>query len=169
MRLLRLPLRELPVALALAIALLAFDANSAAAKDLPSDVCALLSTQQLQKTLGVPFDAPQKAGAPAAYAGQHTGTNCHFTQKGGHDEVIFIVYIDNSAAEAKSTFEKLSAWYPAISKPSGIGDSAYIDKHHAIHVLKGSVRFFITAATGASDAALDKQVQDLAAAVAAQI
>ena len=170
MRPLRFLLRDLPIALTLAFFLLAFSANVAAANDLPSDVCSLLSQQQLQKTLGAPFGAPQKATAPSPYSGLNSGTNCHFNgQKSGSQEVIFIVYVDRSPEEAKQTFEKLSAWYPAISKPTGIGDSAYIDKSHAIHVLKGSVRYFINVSAGGSDAAMDKQVQDLAASVAAQI
>ena len=170
MRLLRFPLSDLPIALTLAFFLLAFHAYPAAAKDLPSDICSLLAPQQLQKTLGQPFGAPQKATAPSPYMGLNSGTNCHFTgQKSSSQGVTFIVYVDRSPAEAMQTFEKLSAWFPATSKPSGIGDSAYIDKSHAIHVLKGSVRYFIEVSSGVSDAMRDKQVQDLAASVAAQI
>jgi len=170
MRLLRLSLCDIAVALTIAFFLLAFHPNPAAAKDLPSDICSLLAPEQLQKTLGQPFGAPKKATAPSPYIGLNSGTNCQFTgQKSGSQGVTFIVYVDHSPAEAKQTFEKLSAWYPAISKPTGIGDSAYIDKSHAIHVLKGSVRYFINVSAGGSDAAMDKQVQDLAASVAAQI
>lgn len=170
MRPARFLLSGLPIALALAFSLLAFHANVAAAKGLPADVCSLLGAQQLQKTLGEPFGFPVKDTAPPAYSGQAPGTNCLYAdQKSGRHKVVFIVYADRSPAEAKQTFAKLSVFYPALSKPSGIGNSAYIDKNHAIHVLKGSVRFFINAASGASDAVVDKQVQDLAAAVAAQI
>lgn len=170
MRLFRFGLCDLPVALTIAFFLLAFNANTAGAKELPSDICSLLPPQQLQKTLGQPFGAAQKATAPSPYSGLNSGTNCQYTgQKSGSQGVTFIVYADRSPAEAKQTFEKLSAWYPAISKPSGIGDSASIDKNHAIHVLKGSVRYFIDVGSGASDTARDKQVQDLAASVAAQI
>jgi hypothetical protein len=170
MKLLRFPLCDFPIALMLAFFLLAFPANPVTAKDLPSDICSLLATQQLQKTLGQPFSAPQKNAAPPAYAGQPAGTNCAFTGlKSGSSVVTLIVYVDRSPAEAKETFDKLSAWFPATSKPSGIGDSAYIDKNHAIHVLKGSVRFFINVASGDSDAAVEKEAQDLATSVAAQI
>lgn len=170
MRPVRFLLCDLPIALALAFFLLAFGANAAAAKNLPSDVCSLIAPQQLQKTLGEPFGFPVKNTAPPAYSGQAPGTNCLYAdQKSGRHEVVFIIYVDRSPAEAKKTFEKLSALYPAISKPSGIGSSAYIDKNHAIHVLKGSVRFFISAASGASDAAVEKQAKDLAISVAAQI
>lgn len=156
---------DLPVSVALALFFFAFYPSPASAKDLPSDVCSLLSTQQLQKTLGQSYGAAQKTSAPPAYRGQSAGTNCRYSDSGGRHEVVFIVYVDGSVAEAQQTFDKLSVWYPAVSKPSGIGDSAYIDKSHAIHVLKGAVRYFISPGSSASD----KQVQDLATAVAAQL
>ena len=160
---------DLPVALALAFGALAFHPAPAVAKDLPSDLCSLLPPPQLQKTLGQPYRDAAKTAAPAPYANQPSGTNCRYTgQKSGSQEVIFIVYVDRSPEDAKQNFDKLSAWYPSISKPSGIGDSAYIDKSHAIHVLKGSVRYFISVSSGGSDVP-DKQVQDLATSVAAQI
>jgi hypothetical protein len=170
MRVVRFLLCDLPIALTLFLVLPAVQANAVAAKDLPSDLCSLLSPQQLQKTLGSPYGAPEKAAAPAAYRGQQPGTNCHYTdQKSDRRGVVFIVYVDRSPAEAKATFENLSAWFPATSKPSGIGDSAYMDKNHAIHVLKGSVRYFINVPSGDSAAAAEKQAQDLAISVAAQL
>jgi hypothetical protein len=166
----RLLLCYLRIALPLAFLVLAFQANAAGAKEPPSDVCSLLTPQLLQKTLGQPFGAPEKSTAPAAYRGQPSGTNCNFSeQKGGSLGVRFIVYVDRSPAEAKQTFEKLSVFFPAESKPSGIGDSAYIDNNHAIHVLKGNVRFFINVSSDASDTTREKQARDLAIAVAAQI
>jgi hypothetical protein len=160
----------LRITLPLAFLVLAFQANAAGAKEPPSDVCSLLTPQLLQKTLGQPFGAPEKSTAPAAYRGQPSGTNCNFSeQKGGSLGVRFIVYVDRSPAEAKQTFEKLSVFFPAESKPSGIGDSAYIDNNHAIHVLKGNVRFFINVSSDASDTTREKQARDLAIAVAAQI
>ena len=117
-----------------------------------------------------PFGAPEKSTAPAAYRGQPSGTNCNFSdQKSGSQGVRFIVYVDRSPAEAKQTFEKLSVFFPAESKPSGIGDSAYIDDDHAVHVLKGNVRFFINVCSDASDTTREKQARDLAIAVAAQV
>ena len=166
----RLLLCYLRIALPFAFLVLAFQANAAGAKEPPSDVCSLLTPQLLQKTLGQPFGAPEKSTAPAAYRGQPSGTNCNFSdQKGGSLGVRFIVYVDRSPAEAKQTFEKLSVFFPAESKPSGIGDSAYIDNNHAIHVLKGNVRFFINVSSDASDTTREKQARDLAIAVAAQI
>lgn len=165
MRRVRFLICELLLVLAVALFLLAFHPNPALAKDPPSDVCSLLTPQQLQKTLGQTFGAAQKTSAPPAYMGQSAGTNCRYSDSGGRHEAVLIVYVDRSPEEAKQTFDKLSAWYPATAKPSGIGDSAYIDKSHAIHVLKGSARYFINAGSSASD----KQVQELANAVAAQL
>jgi hypothetical protein len=170
MRLLQFLSRDLPIAATLALFLLVVHSNSAAAKDLPSDPCSLLAPDQLQKTFGQPFKAPQKRTAPPAYPGQQPGTNCDFVgQNSGSLHVSFIVYVDRSPAEAKQTFDKLSAWFPATSNPTGVGDSAYIDNSHAIHVLKGSVRYFISVSSPAADPAREKQEQDLALAVAAQI
>lgn len=167
MRRMRFMVWDLSISLTLALFFFAFYPHLAMAKDPPSDACSLLTPQQLQKTLGQTFGAAQKTSAPPAYRGQSAGTNCSYSDSGRH-EVVFIVYVDGSAAEAKETFNKLSMWYPTLSKPSGIGDSAYIDKSHAIHVLKGSVRFFISGGSG-PDAQRDKQMQDLATAVAAQL
>lgn len=169
MRPMRFLPRDLRIALSFTFLMFLFLANSAGAKDLPSDICTLLTPRQLQKTLGQPFGAAEKITAPAAYRGQPSGTDCQFTgQKSGSPGVRFVVYVDRSPAEAKQTFEKLSAFFPAESKPSGIGDSAYIDDDHAIHVLKSNVRFFINVSSGASDTTREKQAQDLAVAVAAQ-
>jgi hypothetical protein len=170
MRLLRFLLCGSSVALTLAFLLLAFNVDAAGAKDLPSDVCSLLAPQQLQKTLGQPFGAAKKVEAPPAFRGQSAGTNCHYAgQKNDSQGVTLIVYVDRSPAEAQQTFQQLSFWFPPKSKPSGIGDSAYIDGQHAIHVQKGKVRYYISVDSRAPDAAREKQEQDLATAVAAQI
>jgi hypothetical protein len=99
MGLLRFHACDLAIALAFAFLLLVFNASASAAKEPPSDICALLSSQKLQKTLGQPFGAAKKTTAPAAYSGQPSGTNCHYNdQKGGTQEVILIVYVDRSPA-----------------------------------------------------------------------
>ena len=161
---------DLRVGLTLALVLLGCGASNAGAKPLPSDVCTLLSSAQLQKTMGQPFGPATEAEAPAAYRGQSSGKNCTYvTQKDHHLVVTLIFYVDKSPSEAKETFEKLSMWFPPKSRPSGIGDSAYLDSNHAIHVLKGSDRYFISIGSRASEAAREKQEQELATAVAAEI
>lgn len=130
----------------------------------PADNCALLTPAQIQKVLGQPFGAPGESKWPPAYGKQPWGTQCQYdSQKGPNTKLTFIVYFEQTAAEAKQTFDKLSMWFPPKSKPA-IGDSAYIDGSHAIHVLKGKVRYYISI-----DPANERQAKDLAASVAARI
>jgi hypothetical protein len=160
---------RLPAALLVGIFAFALSASAARANGVPADVCSLISPQDLQNVFSEPFGAAVKTTAPAAYRGQSSGTNCRFTdQKGGSQVVVLIVYVDKSPDEAKQTFEKLSAFFPPTSKTSGVGDEGYIDNNHAIHILKGSVRFFINA-PGSSNSVRDKHAHDLAVSVAAQL
>ena len=125
--------------------------------------CFLLTPAQIQKVLGQTFGAPTETKASPAYSNQPWGSNCRYSsQTGSHMTVTFIVYLDASAVEAKQTFDKLAVWYAPQSKPA-IGDSAYMDKHGAVHVLKGKVRYYI-----AIDPSNDKQAKDLAASIAAR-
>jgi hypothetical protein len=137
----------------------------------PADLCTLLASAQIQKVLGQAFGAPSKSKAPPAYGVQPWGVHCDYSsQKETNVSVTFIAYAESSAAVAKQTFERLSMWYPAKSKPSGIGDSAYIDNQNAIHVLKGQVRYYISIdSPGDFSPAKEKQLKDLALSVAAKI
>jgi len=147
-------------------AVFALTGGSAWAKDPPSDLCSLLTPEQLQKTLGQAFDAAEKGTWPAPYAGQPSGTKCEYSSKKQHSRVTFIAYVDSSPAQAKQNFDKLSVWFPAKSKPA-IGDSAYIDTKGAIHVLKGRVRYYIEISS--SGGSSEKAVNDLATLVATEI
>lgn len=136
---------------------------------LQQDPCSYLTPAEISKAYGgVSFAAPQRASAIPAYAGQAPGTRCEYGGNGGND-VELIVYVDHSPAEAKATFAKLSAFYPATSKPGGIGDDAYIDKDHAIHVLKGQTRFYISISSHDPGAKREQRARDLATSVAAKI
>ena len=127
--------------------------------------CSPLPPAQIQKVLGQPFGEPDKTQAPPAFGKQPWGTHCTYnSQNGSNVRVDFIIYTDASAAEAKQTFERLMMWFPAKSKPSGIGDSAYIDSSGAIHVLKGKTRYFLNVDPGD-----ENHLKDLASAVAAQL
>ncbi len=129
-----------------------------------ADGCSLLTAAQIQKVLGQPFGKPTESKFPPAYGKQPWGSHCEYTsQKGPHVRVVFIVYVDVSASEAKQTFDRLSMWFAPKSKPA-IGDSAYMDASHAIHVLKGKVRYYISI-----HPANEKELKDLAASVAARI
>ena len=143
-----------------------FNSSSAWAKDPPADLCSLLAPAQLEKTLGHPFSSPQKSEAPAPYMGQPSGTKCEYSsEKGASMDVTFIVYVDASPAQAKQNFDKLSMWFAPKSKPS-VGDSAYIDAHDAIHVLKGRVRYYIAIEPIGN---MQQRLKDLAVLVAAQL
>ncbi len=170
MRFLRFLFCALSILILLAMALpVRFSVKAAPGNAIPSDVCSLLTADQLKKTLGLTFGAPQKSVFPAVYMGQSDGTQCNY--EGGRTGVRFIFYSDHSAAEAKQTFTSLIGLFPAKSKPTGIGDDAYLDSDHALHVLKGNYRFFISvsAPSSVSDATKEKQEEDLAAAVAAKL
>jgi hypothetical protein len=134
------------------------------AKDLPSDLCSLLPQAQLVKVLGEGFGAPQKSTAPAPYAANPVGTQCVYSAERGRDQIVFIIYEDPSAAVAKETFNKLSMFFRPNTSVAGVGDSAYIDSKHAIHVLAGTVRYFINISTEN-----EKQVKDLATWVVGQM
>lgn len=126
--------------------------------------CSMLTPAQIEKVLGQPFGKPTESKWPPAYGMRPWGTQCQYnSQKSPVIKVTFIVYIEQTAAQAKQTFDKLSMWFPATSKPA-IGDAAYMDKSHAIHVLKGKVRYYISI-----DPANEKQAKDLAASIAARI
>lgn len=127
------------------------------------DACSLLPPSELQKSLGQPFGLPMASPAPPAFPGQSVGTNCQYKAQEGRHTVVFIVYKDSSAAEAKQTFEKLSAWFGAKSKPA-VGDAAYIDTRNAIHVLKGKTRYFIEI-----DRVSEKELLQVAASVSARL
>lgn len=170
MRLLRFPLSALSILFFLAVLFPArFGAKAAPVNAVPSDVCSLLTASQLKKTLGQTFGAPEKSVFPAVYMGQSDGTQCNY--HAGSAGVGFIFYSDHSASEAKQTFNSLTGMFPAKSKPTGIGDEAYLDDGHALHVLKGNYRFFISvsASSSVSDATKEKQEEDLAMAVVAQL
>jgi hypothetical protein len=133
------------------------------------DPCSWLTPAQIQKAFGgASFAQPQRSTAVPAYSGQTPGTRCEYAGNGGNN-VELIVYIDHSPAEAQATFQKLSAFYPATSKPSGIGDAAYFDQQHAIHVLKGKTRFYINISSSDPDATREKQARDFATSIVAKL
>ena len=117
---------------------------------------------------GASFAPPQRSTAVPAYSGQAPGTRCEYAGNGGTN-VELIVYVDHSPAEAQVTFQKLSAFYPATSKPTGIGDAAYFDQQHAIHVLKGKTRFYIRISSSDPDATREKQARDFATSIVAKL
>ncbi len=147
-----------------AIFMIALGAAQAANAEPPADACSMLPASQIEQALVHSFGAPDVGKWPPAFGKQPWGTKCEYNSKDSPEmDVTFIVYVDASSAEAKQTFDKLSMWFPPKSKPA-IGDSAYLDGSHAIHVLKGKVRYYISISP-----ANETQAKDLAAAVASRI
>jgi hypothetical protein len=137
-----------------------------AAGDPPSDICSLLPAAQINKITADTYDAPKKTVAPAPFANTASGTDCTYAKSKDVRErtILFRAYVDPSPAAAADLFAKLGAFFGTGTTVPGVGDQAYIDKNHGLHVLKGKVRFFI--AMGEYD---QKQVVALANYVTGQL
>jgi hypothetical protein len=141
------------------------------AKDPPSDACVMLPAARLAKVLEQPFGPPAKTTAPAASYDLVTGTDCTYQAgKGLARQLLFRIYVDPSTDVAKNTFTKLSAFYGPNKAVAGNWDIAYMDAHHAIHVQKGKVRYYLNLNPVGTDAAkAETQLTALAAWVAGQL
>jgi hypothetical protein len=145
-----------------ALLLVACSSELARAAELPSDLCSLLPPAVLSKTLGQAYDSPQKSVAPRPFRNTNEGTDCKYGS--GLRLVFFRVYVDPSPSESADLFAKLKVYFGKGSTPvSGLGDEAYIDKDHGLHVRKGKVRYFL------DGAGTPKQKSDLAAGIAGQL
>jgi len=94
--------------------------------------------------MGEAYGAPETSAAPRPFANTVQGTDCRYKTSSGGEVVLFRVYFDHSAAEATNLFARLKMWFGAHSTPASVGDEAYVDVQHAIHVRKGNVRYFLT-------------------------
>ena len=137
----------------------------ARAAEPPSDLCSLLSAAEVSKTLGPTYDSPTKRVAPRPFANTNEGTDCHYSAKGG-TTLWFRAYVDPSPSEAKELFAKLKMFYSPPTPVAGLGDEAYFDPQHAIHVRKGKVRYYL--ALG-KDPAAEQPLKDLATQVAGRL
>ena len=134
-------------------------AASAHATTEPPDPCSLLTPAQVGSALGSTYTAPTKSVAPRPYANSVPGTDCRYN---GRNQLWFRIYYDGSASDATTLFAKLKMFYSPNIPASGIGDEAYFDKHGALHVRKGNVRFYLDAGTDKQQAALTKLGQMVA-------
>jgi len=142
--------------------------HSANAAEPPADLCALLPAAEVSKTLGQTYDSPQKSVAPRPYANTATGTDCNYLAKGS--KLWFRVYVDPSPSAAKDLFARLSVFYGPPTPVTGLGDEAYFDGKHALHVRKGQVRFYINLdPLGTFTPAVEKQLKDLGGRVAGRL
>jgi hypothetical protein len=118
-------------------------AAPASATNAPADPCSLLPAATVSSTFGDTYGSPQKSAAPRPFPNTVEGTDCHYATSNGRHELLFRIYFDHSVAEATQLHAKLKMWFGAHSTPATVGDEAYMDANHALHVRKGNVRFFL--------------------------
>jgi len=140
-------------------------APSAIAAQPPADLCSLLPAGEISKALGQTYGAPEKSVAPRPFAGTNEGTDCNYHAKGS--KLWFRAYVDPSPAAATELFARLSAFYAPPTPVKGLGDEAYFDAQHALHVRKGKVRFYINLSP--MEAPKEKQLSELGSAVVARL
>ncbi len=141
--------------------------------NLPADPCSLISLAALKQAVNDDFNAPTRTVADAGGVPVVSGTQCVF-DTGYGDGVIFIVFQDDTDADAQSQFAHFKQFFPpaANGQLSGIGDEVYIDSQHSLHGRKDNIRYYIEIhddATLKDDAAVDTADQQLAASVVPQI
>jgi len=139
----------------------------ARATEPPADLCSLLPAAEVSKTLGRTYGAPEKSVAPRPYANTAEGTDCNYLAK--ESKLWFRAYVDPSPSAAAELFAKLSKFYRTQAPVSGLGDEAYFDAQHGLHVRKGKVRFYLNLEPMDFTPAIEKQLKDLASRVAGQL
>jgi hypothetical protein len=143
--------------------------HSARASEPPADLCSLLPAAEVSKVLGQAYAAPEKSVAPRPFANTNTGTDCNYLSKSG-SKLWFRAYVDPSPSAATELFARLSQFYGPPTPVKGLGDEAYFDSQHALHVRKGKVRFYINLSPlGTFNPAREKQITDLAGAVVGRL
>ena len=145
-----------------ALLLIACSSELARAAEPPSDLCSLLPSAMVGKTLGQTYGSPKKSVAPRPFPNTNQGTDCSY-ESGGHS-LLFRVYVDPSPSASADLFARLKMYFGSGSTTvSGVGDEAYLDKGQGLHVRKGKVRYFL------DGAGTPKQKNDLALGVAGQL
>jgi hypothetical protein len=135
------------------------------AADVPA-ACNLLNSSDVKNAVGKPFDAPVPVGDVRLTDSGITDTDCSYTPTRFGQALLFRVYVDSSPEKATELFDKLKTFYGPAADVSGLGDEAYVDSKHAIHVRKGNVRYFLDLG---GEAKAEKPVKDLAAVVAGKL
>ena len=128
----------------------------------PANLCSLLPVAVVSQMLGATYSGPEKTVAPRPFPNTAQGTDC--TYKSSSHSLIFRIYVDPSPQAATKLFAKLKLYFGAGSTPvTNLGDEAYLDANHGLHVRKGKVRFFLDGhATG-------QQLEGLAAGIAGEL
>ena len=151
---------KLSLSAAIVIAV-ACSASGAHAADLPSDLCSLLPVSDVSRIVGKAYGGPQSSTAPRPYANTNAGTDCSYTPN-----LLFRIYVDDSPAQATDLFARLKMFYGPPTPVEGIGDEAYFDARHAIHIRKGKVRYYLQLGNQSS---AEKPLKDLANLVAGKL
>jgi hypothetical protein len=147
----------------------ACSAQSAKPTEPSSDLCALLPASQVSAVLGTAYDSPQESVAPPFSAGTVTGTDCNYQAKDAEAaKLLFRGHVDPSAKDTSWLFLRLSKFYKTTTPVPGLGDEAYFDDAHGLHVRKGKARLFFNLVPGDTSAEKEKQMKALAAGVIAQ-
>jgi hypothetical protein len=141
--------------------------HSARAAEPPADLCSLLPAAEVSKTLERAYDSPQKSVAPRPFPNTATGTDCNYLAKGS--KLWFRAYVDPSPSAASELFAKLSKFYGRQTPITGLGDEAYFDEEHGLHVRKGKVRFYLNLEPMDFTPAIEKQLKDLASRVTGRL
>ena len=143
--------------------------HSARATEPPADLCSLLPAAELSKTLGQAYDPPQKSVAPRPFANTAEGTDCKYKKSRDAREstLLFRAYVDPSPSAAADLFDRLGKFYSPQTPVTAVGDRAYFDRNHGLHVLKGKVRFFIE--MDDFTPAMGKQLESVASQVAGRL
>ena len=143
--------------------------HSARATEPPADLCSLLPAAELSKALGQTYDSPEKSVAPRPFPNTAEGTDCTYKRSKDARErkVVLRGYVDPSPSAAADLFARLSKFFGPPTPITGVGDQAYFDKHHGLHVLKGKVRFYI--AMDDFTPAIEKQLENLASQIAGRL
>ncbi len=77
---------------------------------------------------------------------------------------MFRIYVDPSPSASAELFAKLRTYFGSGSTAvSGVGDEAYLDKLHGLHVRKGKARYLL------DGAGTPKQKTDFAVGIAGQL
>ena len=140
-----------------------FAVQSARATQAPADPCSLLPAAAVGKAMGRAYGAPHASTAPRPYRDSVEGTDCRYEPSGAGSSLLFRVYFDPSPSAASGLFARLKMFFAPQSTAPGVGDEAYFDRRHGLHVLKGNVRFFLSGGEN------EKPLTDLARQVAGRL
>ena len=116
----------------------------ARATQAPADPCSLLSAADLSTAIGQTYGSAAKSTAPAPFANTVEGTDCNYSSSGGGSPLWFRIYFDPSVSAATDLFARLKMFYSPPTPVAGIGEEAYFDPSHGLHVRKGNVRYFLS-------------------------